>query len=945
MPRSDDTSAAARRDTLEPVVFRPPGMLSGLRWPQLPWPGILITATLLMAAAIVVYLFSVRAVQFDVTPSHAEVTVAGLPAPRIGGRWLMLAGEHRVLARAEGYRVLDQRVRITGEPHQSHALVLKPLPGKLAITVTPNLQAEMLVDSIAVGAVPGLIEEVEAGLREITVRAPRHLDFNTRMEITGKGQTQTLSATLLPAWAKFSIASEPAGARVLSGSELLGVTPLRAELLQGARQINVELKGYKPWSRRVEVVAGQPVNIPDVRLQKDDGYFVVTSVPSDAAITVDGVFKGETPVRFAVTPDSKHSLAAMKTGFLPARGRHGVGSGEELRIPLELTPELAVLELVTTPSDAELLVDGVARGSANQRLELPTHEHEIIVRKPGFATYRTQLTPRKGVIKRVQIRLKTAEEMARLEAPDPVPAPAAPAGGVAPSRPASATGAASPLPPQWSPEAQRNADLMMAELMRVRPTAGALGLPAPGHRYTYEGRILGVDCTDWTVQEIRDNGDVISRCGEYTLQTSAAHDHNALRMVRDNGEVEIEFEPSAQALRLPLTVGKRWSGQYRVSLRELGESLEARAECEVEAEGPVEVPAGAIPALRIACTDHLRVGTRRVVSRSTRWYAPSLGIFVKGVNGEDPGRWNFALTGLGDAQGVGPWQATPPAAGANASAAAATPTTQQTDLPAVPAEGGTLRSSLGQELRLMPRADFRMGKARVQLARAYYLGLREVSNAEYRRFNSAHVSRGAEGQDLDGEHLPVVNLSWEGAAAYCNWLSRRESLPPFYQIRFGRVIGIHPEAVGYRLPTEAEWDFAARIPPEGEAQDFAWLGAFPPRGRTGNYADEAAQGFLPKVIGGYQDGFAAAAPVGSFPANLRGLHDMAGNVSEWVHDFHGELPAGDVRDPLGPPDGRAHVVRGSSWAHATAAELRLDFREAAASPRRDLGFRLARYAQ
>ncbi|MBM4227952.1 MAG: hypothetical protein FJ164_09425, partial [Gammaproteobacteria bacterium] len=73
MPRSDDTSAAARRDTLEPVVFRPPGMLSGLRWPQLPWPGILITATLLMAAAIVVYLFSVRAVQFDVTPSHAEV--------------------------------------------------------------------------------------------------------------------------------------------------------------------------------------------------------------------------------------------------------------------------------------------------------------------------------------------------------------------------------------------------------------------------------------------------------------------------------------------------------------------------------------------------------------------------------------------------------------------------------------------------------------------------------------------------------------------------------------------------------------------------------------------------------------------------------------------------------------------------------------------------------
>lgn len=96
MPRSEDTSAAARRDTLEPVVFRPPGALSGLRWPRLPWAGILTVALLLMAAAILIYLFSMRAVQFDVTPSHAEVDVAGLPTPRIGGRWLLLAGEHRL---------------------------------------------------------------------------------------------------------------------------------------------------------------------------------------------------------------------------------------------------------------------------------------------------------------------------------------------------------------------------------------------------------------------------------------------------------------------------------------------------------------------------------------------------------------------------------------------------------------------------------------------------------------------------------------------------------------------------------------------------------------------------------------------------------------------------------------------------------------------------------
>ena len=94
-------------------------------------------------------------------------------------------------------------------------------------------------------------------------------------------------------------------------------------------------------------------------------------------------------------------------------------------------------------------------------------------------------------------------------------------------------------------------------------------------------------------------------------------------------------------------------------------------------------------------------------------------------------------------------------------------------------------------------------------------------------------------------------------------LSESESLPPFYQIRHGRVLGINPDSVGYRLPTEAEWDWVGARSPQGEALKYAWGGGYPPRSRVGNFADESAKPGLAEIIAGYDDGFGTSAPVGS----------------------------------------------------------------------------------
>ena len=202
------------------------------------------------------------------------------------------------------------------------------------------------------------------------------------------------------------------------------------------------------------------------------------------------------------------------------------------------------------------------------------------------------------------------------------------------------------------------------------------------------------------------------------------------------------------------------------------------------------------------------------------------------------------------------------------------------------------------------------------------------------------------GQSLDLDDQPVVNVSWQDAAAYANWLSQKASLPPAYVQQGGRLVQAQPMTRGYRLPTEAEWAWAARQANVGAQTKYYWGANWPPTGKPGNFGDEQARTVIGNVLPGYDDGFPAAAPVGQFPANRLGLRDMEGNVSEWLNDFYGVTPGGGdtATDPMGPSSGRHHVIRGASWRHGGISELRISFRDYDSDKRPDVGFRLARYA-
>ena len=164
---------------------------------------------------------------------------------------------------------------------------------------------------------------------------------------------------------------------------------------------------------------------------------------------------------------------------------------------------------------------------------------------------------------------------------------------------------------------------------------------------------------------------------------------------------------------------------------------------------------------------------------------------------------------------------------------------------------------------------------------SYWLDRTEVTNAQYLLCvadGACRASRLADNPAYGGDEYPVAGISWQDAQEYCAW-------------------------AGGRLPTEAEWEYAAR---GSEGYIYPWGDEFDCTG--GNFWDKAS---------GCDDGFAEVAPVGSFPGGTSwcGALDMAGNVWEWVADAYGPYPAEGQTNPTGPASGGERVLRGGSWGY------------------------------
>lgn len=189
----------------------------------------------------------------------------------------------------------------------------------------------------------------------------------------------------------------------------------------------------------------------------------------------------------------------------------------------------------------------------------------------------------------------------------------------------------------------------------------------------------------------------------------------------------------------------------------------------------------------------------------------------------------------------------------------------------------------------------------------FYISPYEVTQKEYEAVTGNNPS------NFNGENLPVENISWLEAVQFCNALSEKEGLAPVYSVNGSSVIWDR-SANGYRLPTEAEWEYACRAgtttPFNTEnspsAEEANYYGHYP-YGIEDNYF---SQGNLDTKPGEYRQTTVA---VDSFSPNKWGLYNMHGNVSEWVWDYYGDYGTEATVDPAGAENGTLRVYRGGGW--------------------------------
>ncbi len=682
----DDGSA------IRPVKFEPPPSHKQRFYLQIRTGTVAVTIALLVCAGLAWYILTGKAVYIEARPDAAQIELSGGFRLKLADRYLLRKGDYQLAITAEGYHTLQRTLTVTDEQNQHYAFSLRRLPGHLEVETTPPPAAEVWLNENSVGQTPLTLTGLQHGKYHLRLLAERYLPFETEMEIEGYDRQQSLTVELKPAWANVRLQSKPPGADIFVDDVLVGKTPVAAEILQGERKLRIKHPGYKDWRKTLRITAGEHQTIDDIQLEPADAILQISTRPADASVTVDGEYKGQSPVEVALAPGVRTTVRVFKQGYEQTSRTVEVQSGDNRTLRIDLNPETGAVRILASPADARLYINGDFSGLADKTLELPATPHTIEIRKEGYVDYKTTVTPRAGFPQQVRAALKTLEQ-ARREAVKPV-----------------------------------------------------------------------ID------------------------------------------------SPGGQRLKL----------------------FEAT-------------------------------------------------VITMGASRREPGR----------------------------------------------RANETIRD--------------------VQFVRPFYLSENVVTNAEFRRFDRGHSSGQAQGNNLNGDKQPVVNITWDQAALYCNWLSEQASLKPFYRVNNGQITGINREAEGYRLPTEAEWAWAARD--RGFDQPplrFPWGDEMPPPPRSGNFADASAANILGNIIPGYNDGHIVTSPVANFPANAKGLYDIGGNVAEWVHDFYDIIiPSPDrvETDPPGPDAGENRVIRGSSWKHGTITELRLSFRDYGTDKRDDVGFRVARYLE
>ena len=233
------------------------------------------------------------------------------------------------------------------------------------------------------------------------------------------------------------------------------------------------------------------------------------------------------------------------------------------------------------------------------------------------------------------------------------------------------------------------------------------------------------------------------------------------------------------------------------------------------------------------------------------------------------------------------------------------------------------------------RRDINEIERNVSFTKHFYISDNLITETQFNLFKKT----------ANDSNLPVNNISWTQAAQFCNWLSIKEGLLPFYKFNNNQLKEFNSKSNGYRLPTEAEWEYVSKSNSK-ENLVFSWGENRKITKVIGNIADESTSEILANFVADYTDGYVERSPVGLFKSNQNSLFDLTGNLSEWTNDFYSaDILSPDIilEDYFGPLFGSRHVIKGSNYNSALPQQLGLSYRTYGNEGNALVGFRIARW--
>ena len=360
-------------------------------------------------------LFSAKSVQFEIEPaSPDDFSISGgwfrLP---IGDRTLLRTGNHTVTVKKQGYYDIQQSFVVGDEQSMTLSLRMRKKPGRLLVQVEPAVDAVVTVDEGQVGKAPFGPIELEPGPHSVRVEADAYLPFTGVIDVAGLDLLENFSVQLVPRWANVRVESEPQGAKIFSGTDELGVTPATIELLEGSHEITISKDGFSAWDGTVVAEPNVDQALPLIELEPADARLAVNTIPRGANVTVNGRYRGQSPLTLSLAPGIDYDIGLSKAGYGVTRRSLRLESAASESITVDLSARLGTITVVVSPDDATVYVDGRARGKGKTTVRLSSAPHTIEVRRQGYVDWRRTVTPRPGYPQTLTAGLRSLEAVAQ----------------------------------------------------------------------------------------------------------------------------------------------------------------------------------------------------------------------------------------------------------------------------------------------------------------------------------------------------------------------------------------------------------------------------------------------------------------------------------------------------------------------------------------------------